>query len=406
MQDFTPEDLSLHQKITDIHGAPDRQAAAASVRSVDRDNNQYLSCIWQFSAEGQALRQLTRGPGLDQSPRWSPDGKQLAFLSDRQGSTQVYVLDVAGGEARQVSRFEQGTSSFRWAPDGKSLLASSAVPVNPDLRGRKEREVKQRGSDEPEVCWRLPYKSDGVGYLLRREIRLYRVELASGESTPLTQGPMDVMGFEPSPDGRHIAYSLTREGRYAHNTDLWVCDSEGRQHRRLTRDLSIVLQPVWSPDSRWIAVAGSRREGDGESRLWLVEPASGKLQPLGPEGMEVADGEALFWHADSAGLDLVRAHRGRHQLVSLSVPGGELKTLVDGDRQFSAVGAAVTATSLPSTRRWRPARCSAAASTARRSSRSANSMTGGASARRSSSSRASSACPTARAAPRRSRAGC
>jgi dipeptidyl aminopeptidase/acylaminoacyl peptidase len=340
MKDFAPEDLRLHQKITAIHGAPDRPVAAAAVRSVDRDNNQYLSCIWEFSAEGQPMRQLTRGPGLDQSPRWSPDGRQLAFLSNRQGSIQIYVIDIEGGEARQVSRFEQGASSFRWAPDGRSLLATSAVPVDPDQRGKKDREVKQRRSDEPEVCWRLPYKSDGVGYLLRREIRLFRVALATGESTPLTHGPMDVMGFEASPDGKHIAYSLTREGRYAHNTDLWVCDSDGREHRRLTRDLSIVLQPVWSPDSRWIATAGAQQEGDGESRLWLVEQGSGKLQPLGPEGLEVADGEALFWHEDSAGLDLVRAYRSRHQLVSLTVPGGELKTLVDGDRQFSAVGSA------------------------------------------------------------------
>lgn len=338
MNSFSVEDLCLHHKITELHCVPGLPLAAATVRSVDRDQNQYISCIWAFSSGGDSPRQLTRGPGLDNSPRWSPDGSQLAFISSRTGTPQLFVMDRSGGEARQVGQFAQGAGSLRWTPDGAHLLVTAVLSVDPDQHGKPGRGVEQRGPDEPEVCWRLPYKSDGVGYLLRREIQLFRVDLASGEAHQLTDASVDVMSFEASPDGSQIAYTRMREGRYSHGSDVWVCDSEGRQHRRLTHELATVLQPFWSPDGRWLAFAGAVKEGDGESRLWLLEVATGKLQQLGPEDMEIGDPMSFQWRADSATLDLVRAERGRHQLVSVSAPGGEVELRVDGERQFSAFG--------------------------------------------------------------------
>jgi dipeptidyl aminopeptidase/acylaminoacyl peptidase len=343
MKNFSPDDLYLHRKITEVHVAPGAHGtgvAAGTVRSAEREGNRYISCIWEFHSDASAPRQLTRGPGLDRSPRWSPDGGRLAFLSDRSGSTQLYVLERSGGEAAQVGEFKLGVSTFRWAAGGHSLLATAAVSVDPDRHGRSGDEVPARQAHEPEVCWRLPYKSDGVGYVLGREIHLFSVDVRSGAATRLTRGAFDVMGCDPSPNGRHIAYNRTREGRFAHCTDLWVCDSDGSRHRRLTSELATVMQPVWSPDGSRIAFAGAVKEGDGQSRLWLLEFATGRLVPLGPEGLEVADPLTLSWAADSRSIVLVRAHRGRHEVVSVAVPGGELSVLVQGDRQLGAFGCA------------------------------------------------------------------
>jgi dipeptidyl aminopeptidase/acylaminoacyl peptidase len=99
-----------------------------------------------------------------------------------------------------------------------------------------------------------------------------------------------------------------------------------------------VIAPVWSPDGRWIVFAGARGEGDGQSSLWLLEFATGLLQPLGPPGLEIADTEHMCWSADSERVLLARATRGRHEIVSLSLADGRLLTLVDGDRQFGAFG--------------------------------------------------------------------
>jgi dipeptidyl aminopeptidase/acylaminoacyl peptidase len=336
MQPFTPDDLYLHQKLMDLHCRPGLETAFGTVRSVLRKDNTYASQIWSFPLDGSSAgASFTNGSGLDQSPRLSPATDQLAFMSDRSGGvSQLFLMPLGGGEARQLGGFASGVSSFRWAPDGKKIYVSAAASVEPDLRGGRGDPPPQSPVGAPEVCWRLPYKSDGVGYLLKREIHVYSIDVARGHVERLTDGPFDVMGFEPSADGTRLAYTRTRGGRYAHCTDLWICDSAGRDHRRLTYEQSTVMQPVWSGDGRWIAFAGSLKEGDGESRLWLLERATGKVQLLGD--LEVADPETLAWSQSCDSITLVRANRGRHEIVSVSVPGGEVKTIVGGDRQFGS----------------------------------------------------------------------
>ncbi|MDB5966304.1 MAG: peptidase, partial [Polaromonas sp.] len=335
---FSIEDLRLHRKLADISCSPCHDTAVASVKSVDTGNDGYTSHLWLFRPTAEP-EQLTRGPGSDQSPQWSPDGRQIAFLSSRSGGApQVFVIGLEAGEARQVGQFERGASSLRWDVDGKSLLVTAPVSVDPELRGAAGGPPPTRGESAPEVCWRLPYKSDGVGYLLAREIHLFRVDLASGDSAQLTRGPFSVMAFQPSPDGREIAYSRTREGRFAHCTDLWACGRDGGQPRRLAPQHSTVMQPAWSPDGRWIAFPGAIREGDSESSLWLLDMMSGRVSLLGPPGLEVADPESLLWDTSSQRLTLKRAHRGRHEIVSVKVPGGQLDVHVTGDRQFGVFG--------------------------------------------------------------------
>ena len=340
MNAFSPDDLYLHQRLTDLHCVAGNDCAVATVRSVDRDNDQYISCIWAVPLNGnQPARQLTRGPGRDKSPQWSPDGKQLAFLSDRAGGApQLYLMRSDGGEARQVGQFELGVTQLQWAKTGDAVLATVALRIDPELRGKRGKPPPERGPAAPEVCWRLPYKSDGVGYLLQREIHLFEIDAATGDARQLTDGAFDVQAFQPSWNGKHIAYSRTREGRYAHCTDLWVCDRDGSRHRRLSHNLATVLQPAWSPDGRWLVFGGAIEEGDGQTSLWLLDFASGRITALGPDGLEVGAAESLHWSADSRSLLLARADRGRHEIVSLSVPDGQLRTVVDGNRQFGAFG--------------------------------------------------------------------
>ncbi|MES2940275.1 MAG: S9 family peptidase [Pseudomonadota bacterium] len=324
-QAFSVDDLYLHHKVTDLDCARGSPVAACAVRSVDRDSDGYISCIWAFALDGSWHRQLTRRPGHDSSPVWSPDGGQLAFLSDRAGGgSQVYLLPRDGGEARQVGQFAQSVSDLQWMPDG---------------RGARGHDAGERKQSAPEVAWKLPYKSDGIGYMLAREIRLFRLDAGSGKQRQLSDGAFDVLGFGISPNGRHIAYARTREGRFAHRTDLWVCDADGSSHRQLTRELAMVLEPAWSPDGRWIAFAGAREEGDAQECLWLLEFATGTLRRLGDDSLNVG-GDALHWSADGKSIVCVRPHRGRHQVVSVGVEeDGGIEVLLAGDRQLGAFAA-------------------------------------------------------------------
>ena len=229
---FTPDDLDRHHRVTELACHPGLPMAAATVRSIDPQDDSYSSCIWAVPLDGADPWRMTQGPWLDHSPCWSPGCESLAFVSSRSGSAQVHLLPMRGGEARPCGSFEGGVSELRWNPDGRSLLVSAAVAVDPDRHGGRGEPAKPRTPTSPEVAWKLPYKSDGIGYLLAREIHLFRLDVASGEQRQLTDGNFDVFGFAPSPDGSRIALCRTREGRFAHRTDLWVCDAEGRAMRR------------------------------------------------------------------------------------------------------------------------------------------------------------------------------
>ncbi|MDB5957217.1 S9 family peptidase [Ramlibacter sp.] len=333
---FTIEDLYLHQKVTELDATP--HMAACTVRSVDREKDGYLTCIWGVPLDGRAPYQLTRGPGLDSSPRWSPDGGRLAFVSTRGGTAAVHLLRLeGGGDAAPLGQLPGAAGDLRWAADGKSLLVSAAVPVDPDWRGERAngRKPKQR-KVQPQLAWKLPYKSDGMGYMLTREIHLFQLDAASGEHTQITDGPFDVLAFCPSPNGRHVAYNRTREGRFAHRSDLWVCDADGSGARQLTREFATVMSPVWSPDGLWLAFSATREEGDAQTNLYLLEFASGRVQRLGDADLQVSDPESVHWADDSRSLLFARQHRGRHQIVRTAVADSSLQVLVAGNRQIGA----------------------------------------------------------------------
>ena len=340
-QPFTADDLYLHQRLSDIQCSPVAQTAACTVRSVDRDKDGYTSYLWLFPLDGgqeQAV-QLTRGSGSDNSPQWSPDGEALAFLSGRGGgATQAHVIGCHGGEARQVGDFPQSVTDLRWMPDGRALVVASAVTVDPDRHGERSSEPPPpRMVKSPEVAWRLPYKEDGIGYLLQREIHLFSLDVATGRHRQLSDGAFDVVGFDIAGDGQRIAYTRTRSGRFAHRYDLWVCDADGKDHRQLTKDHAIVMAPKWSPDGQRIAFTGALEEGDAEPALWLLDCAQGTTRRLGD--VDVADPGSLRWAKDGRSIVFCRSHRGRHQVVRIDTEeGGRVDILLGGDRQIGGFG--------------------------------------------------------------------
>lgn len=334
-QSFSVADLYLHHKVSELDPSPDGEIVACTVRSIDRENDAYLSCIWAVAVTGGAPRQLTRGPGRDRTPRWAPDSRQLAFVSDRGGALEVHLLPREGGEARPVGQLPGAVSDLRWGSDSKTLYVSAAVPVDPDWRGERPqgRQPKQRKT-QPEVAWKLPYKNDGSGYMLAREIHLFRLDTATGEHQQLTDGPFDVLACAPSPDGKQLAYVRTREGRFSHRTDLWLGASDGGNARQLTQDFATVMSPSWSPDGRWLVFCATEQEGDAQTFLYLLEAASGQVQRLGDDELQAADPEAVYWAPDSRSVTFPRPLRGRHQIVKAAVPDGTVDVLCRGDRQF------------------------------------------------------------------------
>lgn len=210
-QPFTVDDLFRHRRVTGIDCTPTGRRIACALQSLDAEHDGYQERLWLLDLDDSAPRMLSQGPGADSAPRWSPDGKALAFVSSRTGSPQLHLMPE-GGEARRLGDFSNSVSSPRWSADGRALFVTAAVSVDPDLRGRPGGRPAPRKSNAPEVAWRLRYKEDGVGYLLQRQIHLFRADADSGAHTQLSQGACDVLAHDVCADGQRLAYSRTRTG--------------------------------------------------------------------------------------------------------------------------------------------------------------------------------------------------
>lgn len=338
MPHFDAECIHLHHRISELHCVPHLDIAAATVQRADRDSDSNVSAIWLFPLDGsEAPRPMTAGTATDQTPRWSPDGTQLAFISSRGGSPQVHLMPRQGGEARALTRLPEGVSTLAWRPDGRALLVIAPVPVDPDDRGARPAAAVERPAHAPRLAWRLPYKQDGRGYALDRELHVFTVDPRTGEATRVTDGCFDVNAAVWSPDGQRIAYARQRDGRRAHLLDLWVADADGGNARQLTHEQATALAPSWSPDGKRIVFTGSLEAGDQQMRLWCVEMDSGRVHGLGPEDLEVVATDEIRWSDDSARVLLVLARHGVHEVATVGVPDGRVQRLVTGDWQIKSL---------------------------------------------------------------------
>lgn len=335
---FTTSDLFLHKMISDTDGCATENLVACAVGSINQATDSESSALWVFPLDQGEPWQMTNGLSQDNTPRWSPDGQRLAFISDRAGNNQIFAMPRDGGEAMQLSHGNFGVVSYEWSPDGTRLAAVCSVMVDPQLRGaRPAPDATPPSQDGPRIAWKLPYKMDGVGYILQREMRLFCIDAGTGDAQALTDGAFDVKAANWSPDGTQIVFTRTREGSAAHRSDVWVMDADGGNTRQLSNEQAQVLYPTWSPDGKWIVFAGTIAEGDAQVRLWLIDVAASEVRPLGDESIELSfESDSLqFARQDASRVLAVMAYRGIQRLCAVSIPDGKISCLADGDRHLS-----------------------------------------------------------------------
>ncbi len=197
--------------------SPDGRLVAYTVNEADWEANEFRAQIWIAVAASGERYQLTRGRKGAAGMEWSPDGRWLAFLSERDGKTQVWAIRAQGGEAVPLTADESGVQSFRWAPDGKRIAYTSTGPETDEFKKRKER------YGDFEVI--------GVDY---RNSHLFLVDvpeepgLKPPKSLLLVEGKgLSVGSFAWSPDGARIASRRTRPGLEFVAHDRLVCGGSG-----------------------------------------------------------------------------------------------------------------------------------------------------------------------------------
>ena len=155
------DDLIKLHRISSPEVSPDGKWVAYGVSTPDMEADRGVSNIWIVSTSGSDAIQLTQS-GKDSAPTWSPDGKTLAFLSGRDGTSQVYVISMEGGEAKKLTTLSTGADLFKWSPDGKNIAFTSGVYVDckDDACNKKRDEEKEKSKVKAHVADHLLYDAD------------------------------------------------------------------------------------------------------------------------------------------------------------------------------------------------------------------------------------------------------
>ncbi|HXZ20469.1 MAG TPA: S9 family peptidase [Candidatus Acidoferrales bacterium] len=322
--------------------SPDGRWVAYPVRTLNLKEDKSTQQIWMSPASGGEAIPLTAKGENSSSPRWSPDGKYLAFLSSRgEGAkTQVWELYMGGGEAQQLTETVQGVDAFEWSPAGGRMLLVLRDPSPEDLEAAqraKDGRKPEKHAQHPWVIDRQQFKFDTVGYLDRRRTHLYVFDVATKATTQVTSGDFDDSEAAWSPDGRFLAFTSNRtpDADANYNTDIWVVAADnpdkGKSLVQVTTNDGSDHSPAWSPDGKWIACVSQTdaKAQDYATHHLVIASAQGgearvltqKLDRNVRRPRFAPDGQSIYAQVEEDGVE---------PLARISVATGEVTRLTPG----------------------------------------------------------------------------
>src|SRR6266513_5568385 len=334
------EDFIALKSVSDPQLSPDGKWVAYTVSIPSLQDNRNVSRVWVAEVATGKSRQLTGGPGSDRQPRWSPDGKTLAFVSTRDSGAQVWVLPIAGGDARKVSHVADGVSDPLWLPDGSGLLVVS------DIKWPPNQEIDQRNGQYPTDAriWTGLMWRHWDDFRAGKRQHLFRVDVASGRATDLTAVDHDVPTIATSgdgdvtvsPDGKDILVAMHGDSTVDDNTNVAIYSLYGPAGvlRPFITNPGADNTPRYSPDGRYVSYLSMERPGFEADRLRLML-LERRIGPSAHPPVEATAGWNLSigsytWCPNSKCVYAVVEERGRDNIYRIDISGYKRTRVVAG----------------------------------------------------------------------------
>jgi dipeptidyl aminopeptidase/acylaminoacyl peptidase len=340
---WTPDLLLKVKRVGPVVPSPDgaRVAFVVSEAVMEGEKSEWLSQIHVGASDGSGAIQMTRGDKSATSPRWSPDGQSIAFLSQRGGDkANVFVIRVAGGEAEQITSEKASISAFAWAPDGKSIAF-----VMPDPKSADEEKADKEKRDA-----RVIDENDKLG-------GLYVVPLAKNKdgarpSKKLNAGQVHVTGLDWAPDSSAIVFSHQRTTKVFDQNDISIVRIADGGATSLVATKADETDAVYSRDGRSIAYVTTDDPPTWASTGWVrvVPAAGGTAKALAMTSDEQPD--VLGWSADGRAL-LVNETQGTvGRIFSLPADGGAATPISGTDVNVAAASLNTAGTAVGFVHSW------------------------------------------------------
>ena len=351
---FTIDDLLKVRRVSDPQVSPKGDLVAFTITDVDKVANKSTTQIYLVPLGGGEARQLTNDEHSSASPRWSPDGEKLAFVSARDGEDQIWTIDVSNGTLKKITSLSTGAGGPVWSPDGKLLAFTSDVypECENDACNKRKAEEKAQSKVKAHVADRLLYRHwkfwlDGI------RSHVFVVSSAGGEARDLTPGDYDSPPFSLggmtdyafSADSKELAFASNHDKVEATSTngDIWILSVHGGAAKNITAaNHGYDGSPRFSADGRFIAYRSQATPGyeSDRFRLMLYDRKTGRAQSLS-ESVDSWIDEFTF-SPDSRWIYFSAEDRGKEPIYSVATSGGPVKKIVaegfNGDINVTADG--------------------------------------------------------------------